>query len=171
MIEKLQTAESALESLQRDLARIEEDLGVKINSLALDNKCMEIRKKLTDPDFIPDQSLDEVTDRVSKLSAKEMERISPVQDVVDYDTTEYKINESLGRNNQNMTNVKEAEVMIGQNSKISSRNKDRSMLETTYNASYQIDNSNLRSGDLARTLGQSQERYSATRGKRDILID
>lgn len=44
--EKLAVSESALRNLMKDLARIEHDLDVKTNSLALDNACMETRVKL-----------------------------------------------------------------------------------------------------------------------------
>ena len=171
LIEKLQTAESALESLKRDLARIEEDLAVKTKSLALDNKCLEIRQKLTNPDLIPDRHVDAVTERISNLSAKETERMSPAQEVIDYDTTEFKANEELGRETANITNQNEAEVMMKQTTKPVSRDHNESMLQTTYNTSYKIESTNLRSGDLARTLGRSQGRYSAEKARREIIVD
>lgn len=169
LIEKLQTAESALESLQRDLARIEEDLAIKTNSLALDNRCMEIRKKLKNTDLMPDQ-LDEVTDKLSRLHPKEEEQMSPGQDVIDHDTTEFTVNENLVGNNHSVNKLtNEQNVKTEQHTKTGSQQKQKSLLETTYNASFKTYDSNLRSGDLARTLGRSQE--GTTKAKRDILID
>lgn len=46
LVEKLQEAQNAHNSLTDNLRHIEEDLSVKVNSLALDNRCMTSRQKL-----------------------------------------------------------------------------------------------------------------------------
>ena len=171
MIEKLQTAESALESLKRDLARIEEDLAIKTNSLALDNRCLEIRQKLTNPEFIAYKSVSDDNEGVLTQSTKEIEKSTPTEEVIDYDTTEFKANKDLGRTTKNITSLNESEIMMKQNSKSGHRDHNESMLATTYDASYKIGSTNLRSGDLARTLGRSQERHTVTKDKREILVD
>ena len=171
MIEKLQTAESALEGLMRDLARIEEDLAIKTNSLALDNRCLEIRQKLTNPEFIHYKSVSDENEGVLTQSAKEIEKVTPTQEIIDHNTTEFEANKDLGRVAKNITNFNESEKMMKQNSTSGIRDHNESMLATTYDASYKIGSTNLRSGDLARTLGRSQERYTVTKDKREILVD
>ncbi|XP_033737318.1 tektin-2-like [Pecten maximus] len=44
--EKLKQAKHALDGLENNLHRINDDLAQKINSLNLDNRCMDVRKKL-----------------------------------------------------------------------------------------------------------------------------
>ena len=171
MIEKLQTAESALDSLNADLARITEDLAIKTNSLALDNNCLEIRKKLTNPELLSDEILDDATKGISNLSANDMERVSPSYEVIEKDTTEFKASEDLQRNLQPMTSLNDSDAMTRQLGQHSSIGRSEQMLDTTYNTSYQSKNTNLRSGDLARTLGRSQEQYGMTKDRREILVD
>ena len=171
MIEKLQTAESALQSLNGDLARITEDLAIKTNSLALDNNCLEIRKKLTNPELISDNIVDDATKGILNLSANEMERVSPSHEVIEKDTIEFKANEDLQRNLQPRKSLNDADVMTRQIGKHSSIGHNEQMLDTTYNTSYQSKNTSLRSGDLARTLGRSQEQYGMTKDRKEILVD
>ncbi|NXW90487.1 TEKT2 protein, partial [Alopecoenas beccarii] len=54
--EKLAEAQDALSALYRQLHRIETDMGYKANSLVLDNKCMDSRRKLVVPaeKFVPE---------------------------------------------------------------------------------------------------------------------
>ncbi|XP_051494063.1 tektin-2 [Apus apus] len=54
--QKLAESQDALNALQRQLHRIQTDIGYKANSLMLDNKCMDSRKKLVIPveNFVPD---------------------------------------------------------------------------------------------------------------------
>jgi len=171
LIEKLQTAESALQSLNGDLARITEDLAIKTNSLALDNNCLEIRKKLTNPELISDNIVDDATKGILNLSANEMERVSPSHEVIEKDTIEFKANEDLQRNLQPRKSLNDADVMTRQIGKHSSIGHNEQMLDTTYNTSYQSKNTSLRSGDLARTLGRSQEQYGMTKDRKEILVD
>ena len=170
LIEKLQTAESALQNLNEDLARIEDDLAVKTNSLTLDNKCMETRQKLTNPDFVPDKDVDGVTEGLEKLSAAGERAFSPPE-IVDRDITPYQAVAAETSHQRGPTAVDKAMTM-DQGVRTGSRS-GKDGLETTYNASYEIGGTNLRSGDLARTLGKSTgvERYSASKGRRDLLVD
>lgn len=46
LTEKLRESENAMQALRSNLSRIEEDLRFKNNSLALDNRCMDVRQKL-----------------------------------------------------------------------------------------------------------------------------
>ena len=167
LVEKLQTAESALESLERDLARIEEDLAIKTKSLALDNRCMDIRKKLTNPDFIPDQSVEEVTQDLSRLSPG-ADRESLLGEVIDKDTVEFR-NAVASPKLQETYNYSDVGRIKTVSPKPGSKLSGRDLLETTYNASYEIGSNNLRSGDLARTLGRSGQQ-TVTRRK-ELLID
>ncbi|XP_071655302.1 tektin-2 isoform X2 [Patagioenas fasciata] len=54
--EKLAEAQDALSALYRQLHRIQTDMGYKANSLVLDNKCMDSRRKLVVPaeKFVPE---------------------------------------------------------------------------------------------------------------------
>ncbi|NWX06757.1 TEKT2 protein, partial [Caloenas nicobarica] len=54
--EKLAEAQDALSALYRQLHRIQTDMGYKANSLVLDNKCMDSRRKLGVPaeKFVPE---------------------------------------------------------------------------------------------------------------------
>ncbi|XP_013390065.1 tektin-2-like [Lingula anatina] len=65
--EKLRQAKHALDGLEQNLHRINEDLACKINSLMLDNRCMDTRKKLTIRPFSS-------TDRNISLTGIERER-------------------------------------------------------------------------------------------------
>ncbi|KFV39273.1 Tektin-2, partial [Tyto alba] len=47
--QKLEESQGALDALYRQLHRIQTDIGYKANSLVLDNKCMDSRKKLVVP--------------------------------------------------------------------------------------------------------------------------
>jgi len=67
LLEKLEVSESALRSLLKDLARIEHDLSVKTNSLALDNACMDNRKKLLEA---KKESTDDSLETLSKTMEK-----------------------------------------------------------------------------------------------------
>ncbi|XP_043915885.1 tektin-2 [Protopterus annectens] len=49
MKEKLAQSHDALDALYKNLARIQEDIGYKSNSLKLENQCLDSRKKLTVP--------------------------------------------------------------------------------------------------------------------------
>uniref|UniRef100_A0A8C3BYP8 Tektin n=1 Tax=Cairina moschata TaxID=8855 RepID=A0A8C3BYP8_CAIMO len=53
---KLAEAQDALDALYRQLYRIQTDMGYKANSLVLDNKCMDSRRKLVVPaeKFVPE---------------------------------------------------------------------------------------------------------------------
>ncbi|XP_040390960.1 tektin-2 isoform X2 [Cygnus olor] len=53
---KLAEAQDALDALYRQLYRIQTDIGYKANSLVLDNKCMDSRRKLVVPaeKFVPE---------------------------------------------------------------------------------------------------------------------
>ncbi|XP_050571208.1 tektin-2 isoform X2 [Cygnus atratus] len=53
---KLAAAQDALDALYRQLYRIQTDIGYKANSLVLDNKCMDSRRKLVVPaeKFVPE---------------------------------------------------------------------------------------------------------------------
>ena len=46
LTEKLRESENDMQALRSNLSRIEEDLRFKNNSLALDNRCMNVRQKL-----------------------------------------------------------------------------------------------------------------------------
>ncbi len=168
MIEKLQTAESALESLQKDLARIEEDLAIKTNSFALDNKCMDSRKKLTDPGYLADKGVDAVTEGVARISATG-ERASPITGIVDYEGAMPKYADELKSINPNYSQTDAAMRMSGG----SKTGHYKDPLETTYGASYEIGRSDLRSGDLARTLGKAtkSQRIGSTDKYREVLVD
>lgn len=52
----LLVARDALSALYRQLHRIQTDMGYKANSLVLDNKCMDSRRKLVVPaeKFVPE---------------------------------------------------------------------------------------------------------------------
>ncbi|NWR58618.1 TEKT2 protein, partial [Bucorvus abyssinicus] len=54
--QKLAESQDALDALHRQLHRVQADLGYKANSLLLDNKCMDSRKKLVVPaeKFVPE---------------------------------------------------------------------------------------------------------------------
>ncbi|NWI21692.1 TEKT2 protein, partial [Crypturellus soui] len=54
--QKLAQAQGALDALYRHLYRIQTDIGCKANSLVLDNKCLDTRRKLTVPAerFVPE---------------------------------------------------------------------------------------------------------------------
>ena len=49
LTEKLYVAETAMQGLLQDLTRIEDDLGIKTKSLALDQRCERVREKLRVP--------------------------------------------------------------------------------------------------------------------------
>eukprot|EP00794_Sanderia_malayensis_P004861 gene4861-5500_t len=180
LIKQLETAESALESLLKDLARIEEDLAIKTNSLALDGKCMETRMKLTNPDYMNDNSgVDAVADGLTRLSTGGSgQRTSPVADIIDYEgaVPKYADHETAARSpsipEYNRTNdITNANATSRQ----SQRYKDA--LETTYGASYEIGKNDIRSGDLARTLGKATtmnsrigQRHTVNKN-REILVD
>ncbi|NXA50139.1 TEKT2 protein, partial [Nothocercus julius] len=54
--QKLAQSQGALDALYKQLYRIQTDIGYKANSLVLDNKCMDTRRKLTVPaeKFVPE---------------------------------------------------------------------------------------------------------------------
>ncbi|NXP03013.1 TEKT2 protein, partial [Thinocorus orbignyianus] len=56
--QKLAESQDALDALYRQHHRIQKDMGYKANSLMLDNKCMDIRKKLLVPAEKPVPQLD-----------------------------------------------------------------------------------------------------------------
>ncbi|CAH1255246.1 TEKT2 [Branchiostoma lanceolatum] len=75
--EKLATAHQARDGLYRNLYRIEEDLACKTNSLTLDNRCMDVRQKLTSnlPDSIKTQdSFNRTTNRaLSPIKSRQLD--------------------------------------------------------------------------------------------------
>ncbi|XP_014352741.1 tektin-2 [Latimeria chalumnae] len=77
--EKLKQAQHALHLLYQNLARIEEDMGYKANSLKLDNRCMDTRRKLTIPaeKYVPDVDMfNRTTNRVlSPLKSRHLELV------------------------------------------------------------------------------------------------
>ncbi|XP_042649867.1 tektin-2 isoform X2 [Tyto alba] len=65
--QKLEESQGALDALYRQLHRIQTDIGYKANSLVLDNKCMDSRKKLVVPaeKFAPEfDTFNRTTNRV-----------------------------------------------------------------------------------------------------------
>ena len=136
--EKLETAEKAHKNLLLDLARIEEDLRIKNNSLALDNECMKTREKLVDNVSPQKQDTNEVNP-CEDISTK-------MQDMKIQGTV---IPEKEGSGNwQDSKNV----TFVDQNGHI--QTKIANPLEkSTYNADYE-EYQNKRSGDLQRTLGR-----------------
>ncbi|XP_068015030.1 tektin-2 isoform X2 [Melanerpes formicivorus] len=72
--QKLAESQEALDALYRQLYRIQTDLGCKANSLALDNKCMDSRRKLVVPaeKFVPEvDTFNRTTNR--ELKNKQLE--------------------------------------------------------------------------------------------------
>ena len=70
--EKLKQSQHALDGLENNLHRINEDLATKINSLTLDNRCMDARKKLETKPFsqsTKNMSLTGISREKSKLLA------------------------------------------------------------------------------------------------------
>jgi len=67
LLEKLEVSESSMRSLLKDLGRINHDLSVKTNSLALDNACMNTRGKLVDLLESGSDPVDTVTKTIEKL--------------------------------------------------------------------------------------------------------
>uniref|UniRef100_A0A8B9CY00 Tektin n=1 Tax=Anser brachyrhynchus TaxID=132585 RepID=A0A8B9CY00_9AVES len=67
---KLAEAQDALDALYRQLYRIQTDIGYKANSLVLDNKCMDSRRKLVVPaeKFVPEvDTFNRTTNRAPSL--------------------------------------------------------------------------------------------------------
>lgn len=178
LIEKLQTAESALTNLQMDLARIETDLAIKTRSLALDHECMDKRQNLTNPDFLAEASANATKEDSLRGSAAQ-ERASQEDHIANYDprydpitvSEPTKISGVMKRSE--ITNGLHAQNVADHNAADSSMPTDKNLLETTYKSSYETGRVNLRSGDLARTLGKSmQESRSLEANKqREVLFN
>ncbi|XP_062818364.1 tektin-2 [Anolis carolinensis] len=75
--QKLAQAQDALDALQKQLYRIQTDIAVKANSLLLDNKCLDTRRKLTVPGekFVPEvDTFNRTTNRtLSPLKSRQLE--------------------------------------------------------------------------------------------------
>ena len=136
--EKLEIAEKAHKNLLLDLARIEEDLRIKSNSLALDNECMKTREKLVG-DASPQKKHTSEVNPYEDISTK-------LRDMKTQDTViPEKEGSSVRRDSKNVT-------FVDQNGHI--QTKIANPLEkSTYNADYE-EYQNKRSGDLQRTLGR-----------------
>ncbi|XP_042300905.1 tektin-2-like [Sceloporus undulatus] len=75
--QKLAQSQDALDALYKDLYRIQEDIKIKSNSLSLDNKCIDGRRKLTVPaeKFVPEvDTFNRTTNRtLSALKSRQLE--------------------------------------------------------------------------------------------------
>ncbi|XP_030073149.1 tektin-2 [Microcaecilia unicolor] len=75
--QKLAQLHDALDALYKNLARIEEDIRYKTNSLFLDTKCMDTRRKLTVPaeKYVPEMdTFNRTTNRnLSELKSRQLE--------------------------------------------------------------------------------------------------
>nr|XP_025960395.1 tektin-2 [Dromaius novaehollandiae] len=75
--QKLAQSQDALDALCKQLYRIQTDTGYKANSLVLDNKCMDSRRKLTVPaeKFVPEvDTFNRTTNRtLSPLKSRQLE--------------------------------------------------------------------------------------------------
>ncbi|XP_020664535.3 tektin-2 [Pogona vitticeps] len=75
--QKLAQSQDALDALYKHLSRIQTDIGYKANSLLLDNKCMDGRRKLTVPaeKFVPEvDTFNRTTNRtLSPLKSRQLE--------------------------------------------------------------------------------------------------
>ncbi|XP_062995981.1 tektin-2 [Elgaria multicarinata webbii] len=75
--QKLAQSQDALDALYKHLYRIQTDIGYKTNSLMLDNKCMDSRRKLTVPaeKFVPEvDTFNRTTNRtLSPLKSRQLE--------------------------------------------------------------------------------------------------
>ncbi|XP_044853415.1 tektin-2 isoform X2 [Mauremys mutica] len=75
--QKLAQSQDALDALYKHLYRIQTDMGYKANSLMLDNKCMDSRRKLTVPaeKFVPEvDTFNRTTNRIlSPLKSRQLE--------------------------------------------------------------------------------------------------
>lgn len=139
--EKLETAEKAHKNLLLDLARIEEDLRIKNNSLAVDNECMKIREKLVSNASPQKQDINEVNPN-EDISTK-------MQDMKTQDNViPEKEGSGIRRDSKNVT-------FVDQNEHIQTKIAN-SLEKSTYNADYEK-YQNKRLGDLQRTLGRPVE--------------
>jgi len=133
LLEKLEVSESALRSLQKDLARIEHDLAVKTNSLELDNACMETRVKL-------------VTRSETNQSDGDVALNTGIENATGAESTTENINEAL----VDTEKVKSARrVSFDDDVRDDEANP---YLKSTYDADFEQFKSK-RSTDLQRTLG------------------
>ncbi|KAH0631169.1 hypothetical protein JD844_005354 [Phrynosoma platyrhinos] len=75
--QKLAQSQDALDALYKHLYRIQSDIAIKSNSLLLDNKCMDGRRKLTVPaeKFVPEvDTFNRTTNRtLSPLKSRQLE--------------------------------------------------------------------------------------------------
>nr|XP_020664535.1 tektin-2 [Pogona vitticeps]XP_020664536.1 tektin-2 [Pogona vitticeps] len=75
--QKMAQSQDALDALYKHLSRIQTDIGYKANSLLLDNKCMDGRRKLTVPaeKFVPEvDTFNRTTNRtLSPLKSRQLE--------------------------------------------------------------------------------------------------
>ncbi|KAL8220534.1 UNVERIFIED_CONTAM: Tektin-2, partial [Gekko kuhli] len=75
--QKLAQSQDALDALYKHLYRIQTDIGYKTNSLILDNKCLDSRRKLTVPaeKFVPEvDTFNRTTNRtLSPLKSRQLE--------------------------------------------------------------------------------------------------
>lgn len=135
LMEKLEVSESALRSLQKDLARIEHDLSVKTNSLALDNACMETRVKLVN--LVESEScVDALSKGVESLSSND----APVENTYEPET-------------RGTYNGSVKRVSFSEDARDETGNP---YLKSTYDVDYEQFQSK-RSSDLQRTLGREVE--------------
>ena len=138
--EKHSVAETALKSLYQDLARVTEDLAIKTKSLALDQRCMEIREKLTD-------SLNEGPQMITDMSKGQF---NP-SDASNINARVSSLSVGSQRNQENFAHQLQSFRATSPNLGIS--NKKNQLLESTYNIDYD-ETENKRLGDLQRTIGQ-----------------
>ena len=148
-MEKHEISESALRNLQKDLARIEHDLAVKTNSLALDNACMETRIKLVSSEELdaPEGDVDTLSKGIDNLPA--METTAGMTDGTTQDTP-FKVKTS----SQRVSFQEDVRDEVGQ-----------PYLKSTYDADFEVFKSK-RSNDLQRTLGRNEENDT-----REVLFD
>lgn len=135
--EKHQVAVTALKSLLQDLNRITEDLRIKTKSLALDQHCMEVRQKLSDPaaNVTTDQNKDQLDDQIKNLSIASKQHEARPSSLRDERQTSH-----TGR----QTTLDQRNDSMPQQSQLS---------KSTYITDFD-ETKNKRSGDLQRTLGQ-----------------
>ena len=136
--EKHQVAVTALKSLLQDLNRITEDLRIKTKSLALDQHCMEVRQKLSDPsaNVTIDQNKDQLDDKVKNLSIASKQHEARPSSITD---------------ERQQTYPTGGQITYGQRN--DSMQQQSQLLKSTYINDFD-ESKNKRSGDLQRTLGQ-----------------
>jgi len=154
LFEKLQVAESALKNLLLDLARIENDLAIKINSLMLDNTCMKTREKLVSgvqPQV--DANQDNIANDFQNISIRE-KSATPLHQHIP----------ALGLTSEKTVNF------VDQNGHVKTNSMTNPLLKSTYNEDYEQFQSK-RSGDLQRTLGRPVQTTMAESYKREAYVE